>query len=278
VNQTDPVLRYRRHGRDLAAFTHVDVLYQAYFTAFLVLAGMGAPLNPGNPYGGSRVENGFGTFGAPDFAGVLGEVATKALNAVWYQKWFVHLRPRPEAVGGLVHLVKSGQTSKTDVIPSNVVLNSAGLQQSYNKYGTWLLSQAFPEGSPAHPAYPTGHGTVGGACITLLKFIFDGSFVMQNPVVPAIDGRSLAPYTGSDAGQLTVNGELNKLGHNVSFGHGIHAGIHWRSDTDTSLVLGEAVALSFLADRAKTYNEPFTIHLTKFDGTTATISNEGNPY
>jgi hypothetical protein len=38
--------------------------------------------------------------------------------------------------------------------------------------------------------------------------------------------------------------------------------------------LGEAVALSFLKDRARTCNEPFTIQLTKFDGTTATISNE----
>jgi hypothetical protein len=47
--------------RDLAAFTHVDVLFQAYFTAFLVLAGInanppgsftagGAPLNSGNQH------------------------------------------------------------------------------------------------------------------------------------------------------------------------------------------------------------------------------------
>jgi hypothetical protein len=42
-------------------------------------------------------------------------------------------------------------------------------------------------------------------------------------------------------------------------------------------LLGEAVALSFLNDRARTYNEPFTVTLTKFDGTTATISNKGNP-
>ncbi len=275
-NQIDPVLRYRRLGRDLATFTHVDVLYQTYFTAFLVLTGMGAPLNPGNPYTGSRCENGFGTFGAPDFAATLGEVATKALNAVWYQKWFVHLRPRPEVTGGQVHLVKTGQGGETDVQPSKVILNSVGLQQSFNKYGTWLLSQAFPEGSPTHPAYPTGHGTVGGACITVLKFIFDGNFVIPNPMVPTSDGLSLVPYTGSDAGQLTVNGDLNKLGHNVTFGHGIHAGIHWRSDSDTSLLLGEAVALSFLRHRAKTYNEPFTVQLTKFDGTTATISNQGN--
>jgi hypothetical protein len=276
-NQIDPVLRYRRLGRDLAAFTHVDVLFQAYFVALLVLVGMGAPLNPGNPYVGSRSENGFGTFGAPDFAGTLTEVATKALNAVWYQKWFVHLRPRPEASGGQVHLVKTGQGGQTDVQPSKVILDSVGLQQSFNKYGTWLLSQAFPEGSPMHPSYPTGHGTVGGACITVLKFFFDANFVIPNPVVPTSDGLSLVSYTGSDAAQLTVNGELNKLGHNVSFGHGIHAGIHWRSDSDTSLLLGEAVALSFLRDRAKTYNEPFTVQLTKFDGTTATISNQRNP-
>jgi hypothetical protein len=277
TNLTDPTLRYRRNGRDLAAYTHVDVLYQAYFVAFLVLAGSGAPLNPGNPYIGSRTENGFGTFGGPDFAGTLGEVATKALNTVWYQKWFVHLRARPEATGGQVHLVKSGQADKTGVKPSSVVLNSTGLQQSFQKYGTWLLPQAFPEGSPMHPAYPTGHGTVGGACVTLLKFFFDGNFVLPNPMAPTRDGLALQPYTGSDTGQLTVNGELNKLAHNITFGHGIHAGIHWRSDSETSLLLGEAFALSFLKDRAKTYNEPFVVHLTKFDGTIATISNQGNP-
>lgn len=272
-NQIDRVLRYRRTGRDLAAFTHVDVLYQAYFTAFLVLLSMGAPLNPGNPYVRSKTENGFGTFGGPDFAGILTEVASKALNAAWYQKWFVHLRPRPEAAGGQVHLMKTGQGDYTDVKPSKVILNSVGLQQSFNKYGTWLLSQAFPEGSPVHPAYPAGHGTVGGACITVLKFILDGNFVIPNPVAPASDGLSLVPYTGPNANELTVNGELNKLGHNITFGHGIHSGIHWRSDSDTALLLGEAVALSFLRNKAKTYNEPFTIELTKFDGTTAIISN-----
>lgn len=276
-NQVDPQLRYARNGRDLAAYTHVDVLYQAYFTAMLVLGTIGAPLNPGNPYVGSKNQNGFGTFGGPDISATLAEVSTKALNAVWYQKWFVHLRPRPEATGGQVHLIKIGHAHKTDVRPSPVVMNSIGLKKTFDKFGTWLLPQAFPEGSPTHPSYPTGHGTVAGACITILKFFYDGDFVIPDPVVPSADGLSLEPYTGSDAGQLTVNGELNKLGHNISFGHGIHSGIHWRSDTDTSLLLGEAVALSFLKDRAKCYNNPFNVTLTKFDGTKVTISNPGNP-
>jgi hypothetical protein len=34
------------------------------------------------------------------------------------------------------------------------------------------------------------------------------------------------------------------------------------------------VALSVLKDRAKSYKEPFTINITKFDGTTATITNQ----
>ena len=108
----------------------------------------------------------------------------------------------------------------------------------------------------------------------LLKFFFDGNFVIPNPVVPSSDGLSLRPYTGGDAGQITVNGELNKLAHNISFGHGIHSGIHWRSDTDSSIQQGEAVAISILQDRAQTYNERFTVSFTKIDGTTATISNQ----
>lgn len=274
VNTPDSQPQYLHDGRGLAAWTHTDVLYQAYFVAFLVLTTLKAPFNPGNPYIGSKTENGFGTLGAPDFAATLAEVATRALKAVWFQKWQVHLRARPEATGGIVHLIKTGQAAQTDGKLSNLILNSQGLQQSFNKYGTWLLSQAFPEGSPSHPSYPTGHGTVGGACITVLKFFFDGTFVIPNPVIPSDDGLTLNPYTGADAGQLTVNGELNKLGHNVSFGHGVHAGIHWRTDTDISLLLGEAVALSVLRDRAQTYNEKFTVHLTKFDGTTAKISNQ----
>ena len=93
-------------------------------------------------------------------------------------------------------------------------------------------------------------------------------------MVPVDDGLSLVPYTGGDAGEITVNGELNKLANNVSFGHGIHAGIHWRSDTLPPIQLGEAVAISMLQDRAATYAEKFTVSLTKIDGTTATISNQ----
>jgi hypothetical protein len=148
-------------------------------------------------------------------------------------------------------------------------------------YGSFLLPQAFPEGSPTHPCYPTGHGTVGGACITVLKFFFDGgqkirpllTHAGRDMVVPSTDGLALDTYTGADRDNLDINGELNKLAYNISFGHGIHAGIHFRSSSYWSILLGEQIALSVLRDRARSYNEPFTISITKFDGTTATITN-----
>src|SRR5580704_19534650 len=46
----DTTFRYVRNGRDLAAYTHVDALFQAYFTAYLVLGTIAAPPNPGVPY------------------------------------------------------------------------------------------------------------------------------------------------------------------------------------------------------------------------------------
>ena len=277
VDQKDPVPRYAHNGRSLAAFTHVDELFQAYFTGYLVLKTLGTPPNPGNPYIGSKTQNGFGTFGGPDIASTLCEVAKIALNAVWYQKWLVHLRHRPESGGGIAELTRlNGGTSPLDGGLNANVLHSKALAQSFSKYGTYLLSQPFPEGSPYHPAYPTGHGTVGGACITVLKFFFDGGFVIPDPAgrLRATVLRSCPySYTPEDGGLMTVEGELNKLAHNITFGHGLHGGIHWRSDSDDSMRLGEAVAISFLRDKARTYNEKFKIQFTKLDGHTATIAN-----
>ena len=271
--QVDPRPRYLHDGRGLGAYTHLDVLYQAYFTAYLVLNTLGIPLNPGNPYIGSRTQNGFGTFGQPDIAAAVAAIASNALKSVWYQKWNIHLRHRPESGGAIVRQILTGHGRTLQGRVADNVLNSIAVQRSFSKYGDYFLSQAFPEGSPTHPAYPTGHGTVAGACITVLKFFFNGDAVIPDPVVPSSDGLSLVPYSGGDAGQITVNGELNKLAHNISFGHGIHTGIHWRSDSDSSIQLGEAVAISVLQDRALTYNEKFTVSFTKLDGTTATISN-----
>jgi hypothetical protein len=274
THEFDPVRRYIRNPRDLAQWVHIDVLFQAYFNAALILlhpseaGGIGAPLNSGNPYANSSTQDGFGTFGGPYIMTILCEVATRALKAVWYQKWCVHRRLRPEAFGGRVHVRATNQAA----YPLHAdVLNSQALSLTFSRFGSGLLPQVYPEGSPLHPAYGAGHATVAGACVTILKTVFDENFVVPDPVVPNAGGRQLVAYKGPDAGSLTVGGELNKLAANVATGRNM-AGIHWRTDGSESLRLGEAVAISVLRDQRATYNEDvggFTF--TCFDGTQITV-------
>jgi hypothetical protein len=289
----DGTPRFIRNGRDLTAYTRVDVLYQAYFVAFLLLDQLEAPLNPGNPYGRvggpiplSNTQKPFGTLGGPDAAGTLAEMATRALKASWCRKWIVDLRLRPEEYGGLVEARRTNSTPKPLAAAElhNDVLSSAVLPRIFTKHGSHFLPQAYPEGSPTHPCYTGGHATVAGACCTAIKFFFDGTKKLRpllqakgrDLVEPSSDGTSLLTYSGTDADDIDINGELSKVAFNVSFGHGVHAGIHFRSSNYWGVLLGEAVALSVLKDRAKSYDEPFTMSITKFDGTTATITNQNN--
>lgn len=260
----DPVPRYIRNLRDMAEWVHMDALYQAYHQACLILLGMGAPLNPGNPYVHSNTQIGFGTFGGPHVLSLVTEVATRALKAAWFQKWFVHRRLRPEAFGGLVHHTRYGTAS----YPVNhEILNSIAVDRIFSAHGSYLLPLAYPEGSPTHPSYCAGHATVAGACVTILKALFDESFVISNPVVPDASGISLLPYVGDD---LTVGNELNKLAANVALGRNA-AGIHYRSDYTESIKLGENVAIGILQEQKATYNEHVSFTFTRFDGTTVTI-------
>jgi hypothetical protein len=272
----DPVRRYLRNGRDLAQWVHMDVLFQAYFNACLILmtppssdplsGGIGCPFNKGNPYIGNPTQIGFTTFGPPHMKALMCEVASRALKVTWHKKWQVNRRLRPEAWGGLVH-----NQVVHDRYPGVIhakQLDSPVLDKVHSQNGSYLLPMAFPEGSPTHPSYTAGHATVAGACVTILKAMFDESFVIPNPVVPTADGLALEPYTGP---ALTVRGELNKLASNVATGRNV-AGVHWRSDALESLRAGEALAISILRDQRACYNEKFGgFTFTKFDGSVVTV-------
>jgi hypothetical protein len=144
------------------------------------------------------------------------------------------------------------------------VLNSQAVQKTFDRYGTYLCPQAYPDGAPMHCAYPSGHAVGAGATITMLKAIFDESFVIPNPVEPSAGGLHLQDYDGPP---LTVGDELNKLAFNIGMAR-VMAGIHWRSDVIEGNRLGQAVAISILQDMEPAYNEPFGgFTLTKFDGT-----------
>lgn len=274
-----PVRRYVQTPRDLATWVHMDVLFQAYFSASLILgappepfdasgAGLGCPANPGSPYYQSANQYGFTTFGDPYRKTLMCEVSTRALKATWFQKWFVHRRLRPEAFAGRVH--NQIEHNRYPGVLHKDVLEASVLERVHSQFGTYLLPQAYREGAPLHPSYSAGHATVAGACVTILKAVFDETFVIERPVVPTPDGL-LLDYSAYDGPELTVGGELNKLASNVATGRNI-AGVHWRTDAMESLKLGEAIAISVLRDQRALYNEKFGgFTFTKFDGTKITV-------
>ncbi|HEY0035991.1 MAG TPA: vanadium-dependent haloperoxidase [Longimicrobium sp.] len=283
--------RFVRNLRDLGERVHIDFVVDHFYNACLILlnevpgdqlCGSGRvtadrefAYDQGNPYNGYQVQAPFATLGQPHALTLVTELLSRSLQAVWFQKWFVHRRLRPEELGGRIDNMLNGRRGYP-IDPQ--ILNSltgGGLAPYFGDGGerfpySYLLPQAFPEGAPTHPAYGAGHATGSGACATILKAFFNEDQPIESPVVPNADGTTLDPYTGPDAGQMTVGGELNKLAGNIALGRNA-AGVHWRSDYDESLLLGEQIALGVLQEQSILLNEPEFFLLTKFDGTQVRI-------
>jgi hypothetical protein len=265
-NNFDSTPRYIRNNRDLAMYLLVDWSGQGNVMAALILNSFGAAAtSPSNPYLHSATQVGNVTFGAAQLIDLVPRVPNPANRACFFQKWLVHRRVRPEAFGGRIHNHVTGAAKYP--IHSDV-LNSAALKAVFSAKGSYLLPQAYPAGSPLHPSYPAAHAVTAGAGITVLKALFNESFVIPNPVTPSDDGLSLVPYTGAS---LTVGGELNKLASNIALGRDA-AGVHYRSDGVEGIKLGEAIAISIMRDTATLYHEMFSgFSFTKYDGTPVTI-------
>jgi hypothetical protein len=220
--------------------------------------GAGAAYNPGNPYANGTIDNqgGFVTLGAADFLTTLGAVSRAALQSAWVEKWARQRRLRPEVFGLRVDQVDTGDEQwpiDAQCLPANNPVTAQIKADNSNA----LLPLAYPEGSPTHPSYPAGHAALAGANCTVLKAFFDGSQIfgqgkLPAPVQSSTDGQTLLPFVGPS---LTLNGEINKLASNVAIARNI-AGVHYRSDGDQGILLGERVAVQFLRDQATTYNEP----------------------
>ncbi|HEX2205974.1 MAG TPA: hypothetical protein VHG91_21845 [Longimicrobium sp.] len=301
-DQFDTTRRFIRNLRDGTAFVHFDQVLNAFLNAALILMAeprgnqlapfpffggrpmidLEFPKDQGNPYDppgtamDSRTQIGFGTFGPIHLLQVLSEVLGRAIRAVWWQKWGVHRRLRPEEYGGRVHNHVTGARTYPLHTSITTSLTSGALASYFGQAGerfpsSYLLPQAYPEGAPTHPAYGAGHATGAGALATMLKAFFDETAPIENPVLASADGLSLVAYTGADAGQLTVGGELNKLAGNIALFRNA-AGVHWRSDYTESVLLGEQVAIRMLQEMSLGFNEDDAFfELTRLDGVKISI-------
>lgn len=281
-----PGYRFIATPRDLATWVHYDALYEAYLNACLLLLGLGAPNDPGLPFERPDYvdrQTGFAQFGGPHILTLVTEVATRALKAVRYQKFNVHRRLRPEAVGGWMYQRRTNPAAVADRLGELANMESAlngksgigARLDAANGTDNWLLPMAFAEGSPTHPSYGAGHATVAGACVTILKAWFDHGWTLSHSGAPIAfepdpTGSTLVDVSGSLNQPLTVEGELNKVAANIAIGRN-WGGVHYYSDYYESLRLGERVALGLLEEQKLCYRENFSLTIPLFDGTTVRI-------
>jgi membrane-associated phospholipid phosphatase len=147
-----------------------------------------------------------------------------ALQAAWYYKWLsprflTSRRPRP-----IEYAAATGQ--KLDVLydrpdelnPSYILCPDAR---------PCAPVPGFSPGTPRHPAYPSGHSTYAGAASTILEFFFGNDMTSR-------------ALTGCNT-TTTVGQELRDMADNIGMAR-LWAGIHWRSDHEAGLKLGQVVA------------------------------------
>lgn len=131
------------------------------------------------------------------------------------------------------------------------------------------------QAAPNHPTCPANHAISAAAIVTVLKGKLDLSdannndYVMSNTLRVAEGCQSLVP---SNDDSPTYIEELNKAAYNIGIGR-MFAGIHFRSDVDAGMVLGEKIGTEYLRLQSCRYaaeNVEFTVKL--FNGTYMRIS------
>ena len=240
-------LYHLRSGRDVGEYVHWDFSYQAYINAGSIL--LGNPHRPRenwaatNPYKTSRTMNGFVSMGPAYVHSAMGMVSDSAFKACWHEKWIRHRALRPEEYGALVDRAVRGEaTASVGIHP--LIVKSEAVKRVRQKFGSALLPQAYPEGAPPHPAYPSGHAAVAGACVTVLKALFDEQRKLRFPIQPTRDGKDWESIDPNLPAPI-AGAELNKLATCMAMGRNF-AGVHWRSDAWQGLLLGESVATAWL--------------------------------
>jgi hypothetical protein len=232
-------------------------------------------LNPGNPYRRAEAQVGFATFGITHILTLLAEVSTRAHKAAWYHKWSLRWL-RPEEFAARIHWKLTGGASydiHDDLISSKdggerkILSVIRDMNKAAGADPSYLLPMAYPEGSPTHPARPSGHSTVAGAATTILKGLFNGFHDLTQTMPPALsalepDGKGgLQPYTARQV--LTIGGELNKLASNVSMFR-MMGGVHWRGDSVSGLVLGEQIGVHLLIEQTQALRDATGRITTRF--------------
>jgi len=255
ITFTNP--EYIRCGRSLLTLVHKDSPFQIMIHTSVILWNNYASSFV-SPYASTNIA-GFNDFSLPMVQSILVMACSLAVRTAFYHKFRLHTVLRPEEFGYNIETGVKGYDKS--VLNMNAILTDVK-----NANGTLLMPVGYPEGAPCHPSYPSGHATIAGAGITVLKAFFKECSPISSPVVPSSDGTKLVP----DISILTIGGELDKLASNMSFGRN-WAGIHYRMDAQFGITLGEEIAISILRDVKAGLNINWSPVITLHNGDTIII-------
>jgi len=257
VNKSEDIsldTRYIISGRDLARYVHLDEPYQIGTRA----AGILNRITKLRQH--SDTQSFFVEVGKVDYFDMLGRACKLSMMLGWAIKYRC-MMTRPEELGLVIENARKSGVNTYEL--NEEILTSKALKKTYEKQGNHLLSQAYPEGCPAHPSYPSGHACYAGAIITVLKYYFDTDIDMDM-YIPSNDGSNLIL-----AGKANINDELNKLASNTAFGRNF-AGIHYRMDV-SGITYGETVAINLLKDMKSRCGFLKDVTITLYNGDKTTI-------
>jgi hypothetical protein len=248
---------YVETPRHLATIVNAEPPYQEYLIAALYLLGRDwVGYDKGLVYV-TREEGPVFNYtdnGPVGLLDLLARAGREALLAAFYQKYYAHFRCRPETYAGRIHAQAFADDPVDfgihDLVTESAVLERQRQLRADGEGDPGFLSTAYIEGSPVHPAYPSGHSVIAGACGTVLKAWFenadwDGAADYYLPVDQGAD--SYPPTTDVPDGHNGIHQEIDKLMSNVGLAR-MFAGVHYYSDHYEGVKLGEQVAVGLLAD------------------------------
>lgn len=284
TNITDTTDRYITTPRDGAYYINKDQVWQMFFFAATAL--FSRSVRPGFfciPRSGSKFIN----LGPLDLYDLMLRAAKMAMDASWLWKW-KQMRVRPEEMAYQLNHTLTNPSDPDNVIFASTLSGATGagtiLKSVYDISGTYLLPQVYPYGSPCHSSYPAGHATYAGALSTILKAFFNCDYYMEawypDLSTPATYGKATVVYPNppgfTGAAFLTLEGEINKLASNCAIFRNF-AGIHYRSDADAGLAIGEEAAIITLQDAVKKYNSDVAFVFRRRNGQKVVIKNYDGP-
>jgi hypothetical protein len=164
--------------------------------------------------------------------------------------------------------------------PSELLNNPILNEIASKNNGKYLMPLGYSQGSPFHPSYPGGHATIAGAMVTIMKAWFNCDWLIP-AVVPDLTGDNLVMYklkndNSNSIQYLRIEDELDKIVTNCSHSRNM-AGIHYQSDSEVGILIGEQAAISVLQDEVNKYSDNIAFRFRRRSGEVVTIANHKNP-